>query len=91
MNTDALAQVRAVIADALLMDPAELPTPLEQKTCARWTSLYHLTIIIALEERFSTSFTTEEIIAMTGEDAIMHALEQRDIPNASESPAAKSA
>jgi acyl carrier protein len=71
------AEVRRIIAGALLMDEGELPPHLSQDTCSRWTSLYHLTIVVALEEHFGTQFTTEEILEMTGAEAIVQVLESR--------------
>lgn len=77
-----MEEVRRVIAGALFMDETELPAFLSQDTCARWTSLYHLTIVVALEERFGVSFTTEEILEMTSADAIIRVLEGRDLSSA---------
>ena len=71
------AEVRRIIAGALFMDESELPAILSQATCAKWTSLYHLTLVVALEEHFGTSFTTAEIIGMTSAEAITHVLESR--------------
>jgi acyl carrier protein len=75
-------EVRRVIAGALFMDETELPALVSQDTCARWTSLYHLTIVVALEERFGVSFTTEEILEMTSAGAIVRVLESRDLSSA---------
>ena len=70
-------QVRRVIAATFLMDEAELPEQLSQDTCARWTSLYHLTLVVALEEHFGVSFTTDEIVGMTSSEAILRVLDGR--------------
>ena len=77
-----MQEVRQVIAGALFMEPSELPALVSQDTCARWTSLYHLTIVVALEERFGVSFTTEEILEMTSADAIVRVLETRALGSA---------
>jgi acyl carrier protein len=74
MSHDLEMDVREIIAGALLMKEADLPVPLSQDTCARWTSLYHLTIVVALEERFGVTFTTEEIVRMTSSEAIARVL-----------------
>ena len=71
------AQVRQIIADTMLVDESELPEPLSQDTCARWTSLYHLTLVVALEEHFALSFTTEEIVSMTSSEAIARVVDTR--------------
>jgi acyl carrier protein len=77
MSDRSAAEVRKIIGRALMLDEAELPEVLSQDTCARWTSLYHLTLIVALEEHFGVSFTTEEIISMTSSHAIEVALNRR--------------
>lgn len=76
-NTEIAAEVRRIIAGALFVDEAELPAHLTQDTCPRWTSLYHLTVVVALEEYFGTLFTTEEIVEMTSAEAIVQVLESR--------------
>ena len=76
-SPDTAAEVRRIIAGALFMDEAELPANLSQDTCSKWTSLYHLTLVVALEEHFGTPFTTAEIIGMTSAEAITHVLESR--------------
>jgi len=76
-SAETAAEVRRIIADALLIDQAELPAHPSQDTCPRWTSLYHLTVVLALEEHFGTPFTTEEILQMTSADGIVQVLESR--------------
>jgi acyl carrier protein len=71
------AQVRRVIARTFLLDEQEQPEDLSQDTCARWTSLYHLTLVVALEEHFGVFFTTEEILDMTSSQAIVRVLDER--------------
>jgi acyl carrier protein len=71
------SQVRQIIATTFFMDEAQLPEPLSQDTCVRWTSLYHLTLVVALEEHFGVWFTTEEILEMTSSQAIVRVLEGR--------------
>ena len=71
MSMAIMDEVRRIIAGALFVEESDLPQDLSQETCGRWTSMYHLTIVVALEEHFGLAFTTEEIVEMTSADAIV--------------------
>ena len=76
-NAELRRQVREVIASSLLMDEDELPPEASQETCERWTSLYHLTVLLNLEERFGVALSMEQMLEMTSESAIVAVLEAR--------------
>lgn len=71
--------VREIMADTFGVDEAELPGDVSQQTYARWSSLYHMTLIIALEEHFSTAFSMEEMPEMTSVSKIVSVLEQHGV------------
>jgi len=76
-------QVRETMATVFMVDVDELPENISQLNYPRWTSLYHLTLLLALEEEFGTSFAMEEMTAMTSEDAIVTVLRGREVDSAS--------
>ena len=49
--------VREVIADTFGVSESDLPDEVSQDNFSRWTSLYHMTLLIALEDRFACSFS----------------------------------
>jgi acyl carrier protein len=59
------ARVRELLAATFVMDVSELPDDTSQQTCARWTSLYHMTLLMAIEEQFDVSLAMDEMTAMT--------------------------
>ena len=76
----ALAQnVRQVMADVFDVDESELPEDVSPETCSQWTSLEHLTLIVALETRFGTTFSITEMGSMTSLDQIVAVLSQHGV------------
>ena len=45
-----LDQVREIMASTFALDESDLPDDVSQQTCRRWTSLQHMTLMVALEE-----------------------------------------
>ncbi len=70
-------EVREVIASTLLVDEEDLPEEASPETCERWTSLYHMALLVNLEERFGVSLSMEEMMEMTSESAIVAALAEK--------------
>jgi acyl carrier protein len=67
-------RVREVIATTLLMEVDELPEDASQQTCEKWTSLYHMMLLVVLEEQFGVTFSMDEMTSMTSVPAIVEAL-----------------
>jgi acyl carrier protein len=67
-------RVRELMATTFLMDASELPADASQQTCARWTSLYHMMLLVVLEEEFGISFSMEEMTSMTSLPRIISVL-----------------
>lgn len=78
MNHDTLAgQVREIMADTFSTDEADLPTNISQATFARWTSIVHMVLLVALEEQFGVAFSMDEMTSMTSLDRIVDVLQRK--------------
>jgi acyl carrier protein len=74
MDTD---ELKATIASALNVPADEVADDSSNRTIPQWDSIGHMTLIVALEEHFKTSFTVEEIMAMRDVATIRTVLESR--------------
>jgi acyl carrier protein len=61
MNMD---ELKATIASALNVPVDQVADDSSGRTLPGWDSIGHINVVIALERRFSASFTVEEIMAM---------------------------
>jgi acyl carrier protein len=78
MNDDTLAgQVRQIMADTFSADEAELPADVSQATFARWTSILHMVLLVALEEHFGLTFSMDEMTSMASLGQIVDVLQRR--------------
>jgi acyl carrier protein len=59
-----LDQVREVMAATFALDESDLPNDVSQQTCRRWTSLQHMTLMVALEEQFGVRLSMADMAAM---------------------------
>jgi len=64
-DADLRDRVRELMATTFLIEAAELSDDVSQQTCARWTSLYHMMLLVVLEEQFGVSLSVDEMTAMT--------------------------
>ena len=62
MPNSNLDDLKATVAAALDVPVQEIVEDSSGLTIPQWDSVGHLTIIMALEERFGTSFTVDEMI-----------------------------
>jgi acyl carrier protein len=74
-----LDRVRELMATTFLMDAGELPDDASQRTCARWTSLYHMMLLVVLEEEFGVSFSMDEMTSMSSIPEILSVLNQHGV------------
>ncbi len=51
-----------IFCSILEISPSDLRDESSQATLANWSSLAHLSLITALEERYGISFSTQEIL-----------------------------
>lgn len=69
-------QIRQIMATTFRMDESELPDDTSQDTCARWTSLRHMTLLMSLEEHFGITFLMNEMTSMTSLPKIVAVVKQ---------------
>jgi acyl carrier protein len=60
-NEDRLKQVLSAVLE---VDPVAIDDSTSPDTVARWDSLSHLTLVLALEEQFDVSLTEEQTVEM---------------------------
>ncbi len=68
-------ELKETIASALSIPVDQVADDSSGSTIAQWDSIGHMNLVLALEERFNTSFTVEEIIQMRDVAAIRSVLE----------------
>lgn len=72
-------RVQHILAVVLEMPENEIDERLSAEQTTNWDSIHHLDLVMALEEAFAVSFSSEELGALTSYRAIMEALGQRGI------------
>jgi acyl carrier protein len=58
-------RVRGVMAQVFGLDKAKIPATASQETLAKWDSLGHLNLCVAIEEEFKVSLEDTQIAEMT--------------------------
>ena len=80
MHDENLAeQVREIMTDTFGIDELDLPENPTQATFGRWTSVLHMVLLVALEERFERSFSMDEMISMTSLEHIVDVLRSKEV------------
>jgi acyl carrier protein len=69
-----IRQVRQIMAETFGIDEDDLPDEPTQAALARWTSLLHMVLLVALEEHFGVSFSMHEMTSTTSLDEIVEVL-----------------
>jgi acyl carrier protein len=72
MNVD---ELKSTIASALNIPVDKVTDDSSGQTLSQWDSIGHMSLIVALEQRFNTSFTIDEIMAMRDVATIRKVLE----------------
>jgi acyl carrier protein len=72
-------RVRHILSVVLEIPEGEIDVGLSAEQTTNWDSIRHLDLIMALEEAFGVSFSSEELGALTSYRAIVEALGQRGI------------
>lgn len=72
-------RVRHIIAVVLEMPEHEVHDTLAAEQTTNWDSIRQLNLVMALEEAFDVSFSSEELGSLTSYHAIVEALSQRGI------------
>ena len=75
-DAELIDQARDIMATTFGMETADLSDEVSQQSCERWSSLYHMALVVALEDHFGVSFSMEEMTAMTSLPAIVDVLKR---------------
>ncbi len=67
-------RVRAIMADILMIDAAQIKDDASIETIEKWDSLAQIDLIAALEEEFGVTFEVEEFQIMTNFGEIIETL-----------------
>lgn len=78
-SPELVEQVREVMANTFGVDENELPENVSQQNFSRWSSLYHMTLLYALEEEFNLTLSMAEMTAMTSLDSIVKVLSNHQV------------
>lgn len=71
-------KIKYIFGELFKIKSEDFSQDLDVNTVLGWDSMNHLNLIIALEESFNVSFTTEEVILMTNVKAIIEILRGKD-------------
>ena len=72
-------RVRHILGVVLELPEAEIDERLSAEHTSNWDSIRHLDLVMALEEAFSVSFSSEELGTLTSYQAIAEALDRRGV------------
>ena len=72
-------RVRHILGVVLEMPEQHILETLAAEDTSNWDSIRHLNLVMALEEAFSVSFSSDELGQLTSYRAIVDALGQRGI------------
>jgi acyl carrier protein len=72
-------RIRHILAVVLEMPEHEVDERLSAEQTTNWDSIRHLDLVMALEEAFGVSFSSEELGTLTSYRAIVEALGQRGV------------
>lgn len=67
-------KLKQVFKELFKIEPGDFREDLDVNSVAGWDSMNHLNLIIAMEESFNVSFSTEEVIQMTSVKSIIETL-----------------
>lgn len=79
MSEALLADVRELLCDVFGLDPHALPVDASSDTLEVWDSLLHLDVVMALEHRYATTFSPDEIVAMRSVGGIVRVLTDKSL------------
>jgi acyl carrier protein len=68
-----------LIADTLDISPVDVTDDTGPGTDARWTSLKHVELVVAIEERFGVALSYQEILDLRNVAAVRETLRQRGV------------
>jgi acyl carrier protein len=72
-------RIRSILSDVLEMPAHDISEGLSAEQTSNWDSMRQINLMMALEEAFDVSFTSEELGTLTSYRAIADALAQRGV------------
>jgi len=69
--------LKAILGEILGKAPDEIPDDANTQTLTGWDSQKHLLLILTLEERYGTSFSTDEIVEVQSLPSLIRVLGER--------------
>ncbi len=72
-------RVRHILGVVLEMPEQDINEKLSAEVASNWDSIRHLNLVMALEEAFGVSFSSDELGQLTSYRAIVDALGQRGV------------
>jgi acyl carrier protein len=70
MDDATFQQIRSIAADVLDLDPAKLTPASSPESIESWDSVQHLSLVLALEQKYDLQFEPSEIDSMKNLGAI---------------------
>ncbi|MGA3315837.1 MAG: acyl carrier protein [Candidatus Korobacteraceae bacterium] len=77
MTSTAFEQVRGIASDLFAVPSQEITADSSPETIKTWDSIQHLSLVLALEEKFQIQLSPDEIEQMTSIGAIARLLESK--------------
>ena len=72
---DRFEQLRDIMALTFDVAPDTITTETTRESCAKWDSLAHLNLMLALEDGFGVTLTVDEMAELTSVTAILTRLQ----------------
>jgi acyl carrier protein len=76
IGENAATRLAAIFSDVLRLSPDRIHPDLGPLDVARWDSVGHVALILAIEEEFSIHFEVDEIMEFTSFQTILTAIER---------------
>ena len=76
-ETDIAETLKRVVADTFDLNDTDIDFATGPQNCPEWTSLNHLTLLSALEERFDCRFSLSDMSRMTDFGSIFQLLSMK--------------
>jgi acyl carrier protein len=77
LTSTAFEQVRGIASDLFAVPSQEITADSSPETIKTWDSIQHLSLVLALEEKFQIQLSPDEIEQMTSIGAIARLLESK--------------
>jgi acyl carrier protein len=73
------AKLKQVLADVFGVDVSDINDEASVDTIAKWDSLNHLNLVLALEEQFQVSLSEDQIIEMLNYPLVKAVLQEQGV------------